>query len=142
MLYNCVAHSLFLSPRRTQLFGDVCYHCNRVIEGDGERTCLDCKYIMVHGWSGHMSLTVQPCQQQCSLEHFLPLLYDIDCILSFEFQTKPNPFNFSQMRAIQDSVSCDSFFSLIFQWCLPSTRHGVSTALPALPATPSSPSSK
>lgn len=55
---HCVAHSLFLSPRRTQLFGDVCYHCNRVIEGDGERTCSDCKYIMVHGWSGHMSLIV------------------------------------------------------------------------------------
>lgn len=35
-MYQCIVNLLFLSPHHMQLFGDVCYHCNRVIEGDGE----------------------------------------------------------------------------------------------------------
>lgn len=38
---NCVFHLC-----HTQLFGDVCYHCNRVIEGDGEHHSFDLKNMM------------------------------------------------------------------------------------------------
>lgn len=66
---NCTANTLFLFPYHTQLFGDVCYHCNRVIEGDGEKA----------NFNKSIKAVLQPCFCQYSWRQFLlctsPLYY-------------------------------------------------------------------